>query len=313
MKKVLASSETIREIVLNENITNFDFRQYIEKGTPQHKPKPDVKFLQWFIGFVEAEGCFQRWKDKKKDWRFGLEITQKDPALMYKIRTQLGFGKARSFTKANGEVYGRFTILNQIGLEALILLVNGNLVTEKKQNQFLSWLQYFNERYNTAYVERGSGAVGLNNAWLSGFLEGDGGFDVSPPKHLVKATGSESYISFIMKFYLTQKGEKTLLEKIALLFQIAAPIRTLTYGSTTMYNRLETTNPTSLLLVLAYLKKYPFLGQRAIQLSRCSRVLPYLQNVYPSLTPKAFLKLQRLIQATKAPGKKKDQWKLKKI
>jgi hypothetical protein len=117
-----------------------------------------------------------------------------------------------------------------------------------------------------------------------------------------------------MKFYITQKEERALLENVASLFFIVSLVRTVTNGrhSATLYNRLETTQITSLVLVLDYLKKHPFLGQRSIQLSRWKRVLPYLQMKYSDLTPQAFLKLQRLIQGTKPLGKNKDKPKPKK-
>ena len=313
MKNILGSSETIREVMLTKGNCEFSFQEFIEKGTPKHKPKPDLRFLEWFIGFFEAEGCFLDWEDRGKR-RFGVEITQKDPGLMHKIRTRLGFGKTRSYQKANGETYWRFTIFNQAGLEAFLVLVNGNLITDKKRNQLQAWLQCFNDYFGTSYVfQTGVGRLSLENSWLSGFLEGDGGFYISPPKPLIKPMSSLSLIKFHMKFYITQKEERALLENVASLFLIVSPVRTLTNGhSTTLYNRLETTQVTSLVLVLDYLKKHPFLGQRAIQLSRWKRVLPYLQMKYSDLTPKAFLKLQRLIQGTKPLGKNKDQPKPKK-
>ncbi len=70
MKNLKGSSETIRETLLDKNTifkpyidlisktTLFDFDPYILNGTPDHIPKPDKVFLQWFIGFFEAEGSF---------------------------------------------------------------------------------------------------------------------------------------------------------------------------------------------------------------------------------------------------------------
>nr|AOC61652.1 putative LAGLIDADG homing endonuclease [Gloeotilopsis planctonica] len=313
MKKILGSSETLREILLTKSKCHFSFQEFIEKGTPKHKSKPDLKFLEWFIGFFEAEGCFLAWEGRGKK-RFGVEINQKDPGLMHKIRTRIGFGNVLSYQKANGETFWRFTIYNKVGLEAFLVLVNGNLITDKKRNLFQAWLRCFNDYFGTSYVfQTQKPCLSLENAWLSGFLEGDGGFYISPLKPLIKPISSRNLLKFYMKFYITQKEERALLENIASLFLIVSPIRTLTNGhSIYLYNCLETTQVTSLVLVLDYLEKHPFLGQRSIQLSRWKRMLPYLQMKYENLTPKAFLKLQRLIQGTKPLGKNKNQPKPKK-
>lgn len=128
MNNYLSSSETTREIEL----ASFNFQKYIEKGTPQHRPFPDKVFLEWFIGFFEAEGCFQAWKEKNGLYRFGIEINQKEPGLMFKIRTRLGFGRVIEYSK-KGELYFRFYTNKREHLERLILLFDGHLITEKKE------------------------------------------------------------------------------------------------------------------------------------------------------------------------------------
>lgn len=143
-KLQIGSSETTREILL----TQLCFENYIRFGTPQHKPNPNPIFLEWFIGFFEAEGCFLKWPDQKQKNRFGFEITQKDVQLMYKIRTGLGFGKVTEIVKENNKIYWRYSVYDLKNLTRLIWLFNGNLITVKKQKQFQIWLAEFNKRYN---------------------------------------------------------------------------------------------------------------------------------------------------------------------
>lgn len=296
MNNCLSSSETTREIEL----VTFNFKKYIEKGTPQHRPFPDKVFLEWFIGFFEAEGYFQAWKDKKGLYRFAIEIGQKDPGLMFKIRTRLGFGRVIEDSQ-NGELSFRFYTNKKEHLERLILVFDGHLITEKKRGQFKKWIQLRNERYNTQFlIQPQFLEVSDQTAWLSGFLEGDGGFWIGKPK-IVSSIKKKGFLGFKFrqKFYITQKNEYRLLKKIQLLFQISSKLNVLTNGhSSDLYNRLETNSLQSQVLVLEYLDKYPFLGKRAIQLSRWKRLLKYRIKPF-LLTPKSLKQFERLIEGTK--------------
>ena len=330
----IGSSETTREILL----TQLDFENYIRFGTPQHKPNPDSVFLEWFIGFAEAEGCFLKWPDQRQKDRFAFEITQKDVKLMYKIRTGLGFGKVTEIVKTNNQIYWRYSVYDLKNLTRLIWLFNGNLITVKKQKQFQIWVAAFNKRYDSSifatplfvFVERSKfpfppsnitcgdikaltnrrfvsmsdvsdrkPEICFKNAWLSGFFEGDAGFWANP-KEIVRVNkdNSQSY-NIKMKFYITQKDEEELLNQIKHLFQIPSNIYQITNGhSNEKYNRLETSLLKSHLLLIEYLTKYPFLGKRQILFNRWKRVLGYRINNYP-ITKKSIIKLQRLILNTK--------------
>ena len=101
---------------------------------------------------------------------------------MYKIRTRLGFGQVQKIirTQPNNAIYYRFTTNKRENLERLMFLLNGNLVTEKKREQFKIWVTRWNLRYHsTIRVKVCLINVSLSTAWLSGFIEGDGGFWVS--------------------------------------------------------------------------------------------------------------------------------------
>lgn len=288
----IGSSETTREILL----TQLDFKNYIRFGRPQHKPNPNTTFLEWFIGFFEADGSFLKWSDQKQKNRFFIEITQKDVQLMYKIRTQLGFGKVTRIVKQNNQIYWRYSVYDFKNLTRLIWLFNGNLITVKKQKQFQIWVALFNKTYNSDILfSRKKPEICLKNAWLSGFFEGDLGFWVqSKDIVLFNKDNSQSY-KIEMKFYITQKNEKELLNKIKHLFQIPSNIYQITNESVTeTYNRLETSLLKSHLLLIQYLTKYPFLGKRQILFNRWKRVLGYRTKKYP-ITKKSIIKLQRLI------------------
>jgi hypothetical protein len=292
----IGSSETTREILLTE----FDFKDYIQFGTPRHKPRPNLIFLEWFIGFFEAEGCFLEWFNQNGKYRFGFEITQKDVQLIYKIRNQLGFGKVMQIVKKNNEIYWRYYVHDFENLTRLIRLFNGNLITVKKEEQFQIWVAEFKKRYNyNIFFSEKKPLISLQNAWLSGFFEGDAGFWVKPTDFIRVNKNNLQYYNIKMKFYLTQKDEKDLLNQIKHLFNIPSNIYQITNKSSTeKYNHLETSQLKSHLLIIEYLEKYPFLGKRHIQFHRWKRVLGYRTNDYP-ITEKSIMKLRRLILSTK--------------
>lgn len=285
------SSETTREILL----TQFNFENYIKFGTPKHKPNPDISFLEWFIGFFEAEGFFCHWFDGKRD-RVQIEINQKDPKLMYKIKMHLGFGNVTKYIK-NNKIYWRYQTSNYKNLHRFIYLFNGNWITTHKFKMFSEFIQNFNQIYNTKIIVFEKRVKpSLYTSWLSGFLEGDGGFwaqQFNDSKRKKLNSGLK------IKFFLTQKNELNLLKQIKILLNIQTKIYQITNGhSFFLYNRLETSQLRSLQILINYLNKYPFKGQRNILIVRWSRLIRYKINNYP-MSPKSIKKLQRLIESTK--------------
>ena len=289
--KKIGSSETIRET----SFLQFDFSNYIRFGSPDHKPNPDFNFLEWFLGFFEAEGSFLKWASSNKTDRFGIDITQKDQQLINKIRSFLGFGKVTEIKK-NNQIYWRFYIQEQKNLKRIIFLFNGNLITVKKQNQFRVWLDAFNKKHNTEILFLESEIkVSLTNGWFSGFLEGDGGFYIR--KKIVRVNKKDQARKFDikMKFYLTQKDENQLFEQIRTLLEIPTEVYQITNGHTQVkYNRLETHLLKCHFLLRNYLQRYPFLGKRKINLTRWDRLLNYRTTDYP-VTDKSIKKVESLV------------------
>ena len=294
------SSETIRET----NLERFCFQHYIAHGTPMHRPKPDIEFLEWFIGFFEAEGSFTSWSgNNSQTKRFRIDITQKDPQLMYKIRTKLGFGRVTIFVQ-KGRKYGRYYVEDKKNLERIIYLFDGQLVTKHKQMQFHIWLAKLNEQrcnrghsvYKISNLQKNQAS--FQTAWLAGFLEGDGGFWVSSKSFLYTKKNGEQSFRLNMKFYVTQEFDD-ILDQISDCFGYQKKLSRLTNGHTQkLYYRFETKKLDDHLKIDSYLKTYKFQGKRSITLKRWSRLLNYRIYNYP-VTTKSLNKITRLIMATK--------------
>lgn len=287
----IRSSETTRETLYIQ----FCFKQYIQYGSPSHKPNPDQNFLEWFIGFFEAKGEFLKWNDSNQNDRFGIEITQKDEQLIQKIRSTLGFGLIAEISK-NDQTYWRFYVQKLDNLKRIINLLNGNLITVKKRNQFTDWFNAFQKRHQTAIsLLKSERNISFKSAWLSGFFEGDAGFYVSKTKIVrMKKDGVEKF-NIKMRFYLTQKDENLLFEEIRNLFKIPSKVYQISNSdSKEKYNRLDTYVLGCHILLRNYLTRYPFLGKRKITLTRWNNLLNYRIFDYP-VTPKSIEKVKRCI------------------
>ena len=310
-KLQIGSSETTREIL----ITQFYLLDYILFGTPQHKPNPNPSFLEWFIGFFEYQGFFLKWFDQKQKNRFALEIINKDVQLLMKIRKELGFG---TIVKQKNDIYWRYSVNDFKDCKRLIWLFNGNLITVKKQKQFLFWLNLFNKRYKTEILfSKTKPDICFKNAWLSGFFEAlglffvdrlkikDAGFWVKS-KDLVRFYKNYSQSSTIypllypftvkMIFYIYQRDSFEYVNKVKELLQISDEIYQI---SSNLFSSIDFTSLLKTHLLLSqYLTKYPFLGKGEILFNRWKRFYGYHINKYP-ITKKSFIKLQRLLLNTK--------------
>jgi DNA-binding ferritin-like protein (Dps family) len=258
----LGSSETTREAPLFIT-SKFDFSLYFKNAQPDHLKLNDVTFLQWFIGFSEGDGSFIISKN-----RCSFVINQKEIALLYNIRTRLGFGKVMIYQQG-GVKYGRYYVQSRQNCLRLAMLFNGNLVLAKTNQRFLKWLQIL----EVVCLNRRT-AVELTNGWLSGFINAEGCFSARIRKNLRAKTGRQ----FIQKFSLTQANDFQVLKKILDLFESKSSVQTVANKNNTdvIYYKIEIQSQRSNKLLLNYLEQYPNLGNKMICIKVYSRLSGYL-------------------------------------
>lgn len=187
----VGSSETTRETlhIIDSNSLNFN-----------------SDFKHWFIGFTEGDGSFII----NKNGYLEFKVTQSsiDAQILFYIKKELGFGSVSVQDKKNKTHH--FRVRDQKGILKLIHIFNGNLLTERKNNQFKLWLEAFNKAYNMDIkLIQNSNSPTLDNAWLSGFSDSEGCFTISVVKR------SETYNQVHVRYILSQKGELELMSKIA--------------------------------------------------------------------------------------------------
>jgi hypothetical protein len=101
----------------------------------------------------------------------------------------------------------------------LIQLFNGNLQLKKAQANFIKFVETYNNLYSTNIKVKPLGSlsrVSLENKWLAGFWEAEGGFSASIRIDIRK---NKSYKRLVLKAYLDQKNEKNLIVHIQTLLK----------------------------------------------------------------------------------------------
>ena len=307
------TSETARDARFKKS--NFSFREY-NKVKPEQIKKLDTNFLIWFIGFLEGDRSFSardsnkvvatsfRFKPVSQRGEFEITQSSENRPLLFKIRSNLGFGRVFDFEK-EGRSYSRFYTSEQKNIIRLLFLLNGNLVLERRREQFKDWLLHLKTAWNLDIVHKESqSTVSLTDPWLSGFADADAGFYTNVKTNFCgdsRPSGGH-YVRFACKFYITQKGEKHVLEEIARLVGANNKIYTLTNGKTvTQYYRVEIYKKECVEKLVQYFSSFPLKGIRRIDCLRWARVFAYKMQKRSSNLVGAE-KLARLLENLQDPG-----------
>lgn len=316
------SSETTREA--------FDFDLFW-KHRPEHKTRIEKRFLEWFVGFVEGDGSFLMWHDGKT-LRAGFILDQEDPKVIKRLRTALGFGTVSEITKKEKKslfyhggvryeerTYWRYAVYDKKGLMHLFFIFYGNIVLEQRHLQFQKWTTYlpFTPVIPEKHVKRavtnqqsGDYLINLDNGWLSGFWQANGGFYPWGCIDKELTQGKKPHI--ILRMYLIQQAELPILNRISMILENKLKkIQQITNGKTqTQYNRLEFASKPTLQLLFNYFKIFPLQGQKHLTLLQFRRIFDRRERILNGevLPEKSIAKLKKDIEL----GKKANQKQLTK-
>lgn len=184
-------SETTREATLN---SKFSCSQ---------------KFLEWFIGFVEKDECFKI--QNSSQCFFSLQFSE--PAVLFKIKNQRKMGSVHKVKKKNllnnesvftEQSLWDYRISAKKDLFKLIHLFNGKILLEKNKEMFQKWFEVWKTQMGLDFppvslkTENYSSSTFLNNGWLSGFIDGNGLFNIQVQKHPGYSTGYRVRLRWIL-------------------------------------------------------------------------------------------------------------------
>jgi len=198
--------------------TNFNFEEFNYNYKAKYGNKiPCNKFLSWFIGFTEGDGCFVISKTRN-NLQFVITQSTEDINILYFIQEKLGFGKVIK----QGERTSRFVVQDISNIHLLILLFNGNIVLPSRKKNFKEFLENFNFKTNKGKIKNLSPIPikiifseilpSLTDSWLSGFTDAEGCFTVS---FLSNSN------AFRLRYIISQKGDINIpvLSHLILLFK----------------------------------------------------------------------------------------------
>jgi hypothetical protein len=274
---------------------DFDFQNFL---CPEHKKFLNISFLEWLIGFTEGDHCFIVEENQGK-LKLRFEINKTDPKLLYKIRTELGFG--RVLLGDNQQNCWKYTVCDKKGIQRLISLFSGNLIIPKRIAQFEKWVETaVNTSICTSNFIQNVRPVSepvsicLQTAWFSGFLEAKGCFYV---RYWHAAAGhSSGYLEQKVQLINPDfKANSEIFQNISILFD-----KSLIPQIKQNVEYFEICSTESQKILIDYLQRFPFQGVKKIIFQRWYRV--YLYRVerrleQDLLTEKSLRKLIRLCHA----------------
>jgi LAGLIDADG endonuclease len=336
------SSETIRKA------PTFFFDDFYQYGHSEHVPRISENFLEWFIGFFEGDGylgytkkrTFERSRNGKVYTESACEqlrfsIVQKEKKIIEKIAYTFGLGRVSYFTK-NKISYWQWTLESKTAIERMSFLLSGNLILKKRQQQFLEWIERGQKKgmFQAPFDKNKpwSSEVGLNNGWLSGFIDAEGcfyayfkltpvqkkrldGLPFSKKKwsnqhhELFKDLARYKVLQLNQKMSITQYSTNQTndtFERIALLFEGKKPYvfknNTVQKSTNYSYVRIEFGRLSSQKRICDYLVHYPLQTMKHVSFRRWWRVYLRRKNGI-HLTPKGTKRLYRLVKAINVHAK----------
>ncbi len=260
-------SETTRE-------TSFKFSAFRVYYNTLFKNKNNLsdEWLTWFIGFAEGDGAIQTY-DQGKRVRFVL--TQKESDILHKIQFKFNIGVVKHFPQGksgkNNDFY-RWMVDNPSHILLLAFLFNGNLAQNHRIEQLSLWVNALNNRFGSETINLNNTPVSvtLQDAWLSGFSDAEGCFNIS-------ITSNSRYIlGHVIKMrYILDQKDSVILSRVYQLFGFGKV--TLRSGTDNVY-RYTATGFKALKDVIAYFQIFPLQTKKALSFEKWRVVHNHVSN-----------------------------------
>jgi hypothetical protein len=207
-------------------------------------------------------------------------ITQKEGKILYEIQSVLGFGTVRYFSEGAG--YYRYTVTDVKGILLLCLLFNGNLVLPYRVEQLGQWIIDLNVKLqNPRSLIYGlipliteitdTTKPSLKDAWLSGFTDAEGSFNVN----ITERPNTISGFRVQLRFLLDQNNAYDTFTYIQDLFGSGKVTHR---GETKNVYRLTINTFTGLSSVCAYFLNFPLKTKKGVSFTNWYQVYNMVIN-----------------------------------
>ena len=188
------TSETLR----NETVVKTENVKLISDHVPKHlKPVNDESFGHYLAGLIEGNGNFNSTQ------QLVIVFNSLDASLAYYIKNRLGFGSVKKVKDKNAFL---LVISAKKGIEKVIHLINGKLITDNKYNQIIQ--NILNHRSYADFKKEIDFKLNLKkdlkNHWLAGFSEADTSFQI-------KIFHRNNKVEVRLNFQIDQKNKDVLL------------------------------------------------------------------------------------------------------
>lgn len=167
---------------------NFDkFYKEYKKNKPNNK-LPSKEFLEWFIGFFEADGCLLI--PQNNNLYAVITSHKKDLSLLNYIKNNLSIGNV--VINSNKLENYRWQVYNQLDVKLLIHLFNGNTLLPVRYIKLSIFISNINIKLiknneENIVIINNCKLPRLDNAWLAGFTDGEGCFSVGKTQSFYRA------------------------------------------------------------------------------------------------------------------------------
>ena len=175
IQKISSTSTSTSTNINNVNNTNLNLNININTNINSSQ-------LGYYLaGLIEGDGYIfipSNIRDNKNRLIYpSIQIVfhSKDIPLAFILQSKLGHG---SINKKKGKKAYIYTITNHEGIIKIINLINGKQRTNKI-NSFNNLIDYYNSKFNSNLSKFTIDSSSLlNNAWLSGFIDAEGNFNL---------------------------------------------------------------------------------------------------------------------------------------
>ncbi|KAI9491102.1 Dod COI i3 grp IB protein, partial [Zychaea mexicana] len=229
----------------------------------------DNQLGYYLAGLIEGDGSIIVPTKKRTDKGrlthpvIRIVFSLSDLPLAEKLQQVLGCGFIQKPKKGN---YVLYEIQNQAGLLKLTNLIYGKIRTPKIEalNRLIDWLNNKNVNGNIfeySELDLNTSPI-INNAWLSGFIDADGSFDVKVREKSYNGKG-KNRVETRLRIEQRITDPSTELSYYSVMKSIAK-LNTSLHNEGIEYYTVSATSPAKLKTLINYLDTYPLFSSKLL-------------------------------------------------